>query len=166
MRPPTPELSFAPTFAVAVRRAAAEFGDADFIVLPDERMSFADAELRSRQLAKRLLAAGVGKGTRVGLFFTYSTEFVVAWLAVMRIGALAMPLSSISRPAELRTLLRLGDVSLLLCAPSMLGRDMEVFLEEAVPGLADININIDADARSATLVVAELPYLRRIWPPL
>ncbi|MGD9796616.1 MAG: class I adenylate-forming enzyme family protein [Acidimicrobiia bacterium] len=155
MRPPLPELDFEPTFAAAIRRAGARFGDDDFIVLPDERLSFADVEVRSRQLAKRLVAAGVGKGTRVGLFFTYSTEFVVTWVAAMRIGALVMPFSSIYKPAELQTVLRIGDVALLLAAPSMLGKDMQVFLEEAVPGLAG--------AEGRELFLDELPYLRRVW---
>lgn len=157
MRPPVPELPYTPTIADVLRLAAEKFGEQDFIVLPDERVKFAEMERRSRTLAKRMLAAGLGKGSRVGLFFTYSTEFVVGWLAAMRIGAVAMPFSSISRPAELRTLLGLGDVALLLCAPTMLGRPMEPFLEEAVPGLAGAN---QADG---PLVLDELPYLRAVW---
>jgi acyl-CoA synthetase (AMP-forming)/AMP-acid ligase II len=155
MRPPLPELDYQPTFAAAVRRAAELFGDDDFIVLPSERLSFAEAEQRSRQLARRMLAAGVGKGTRVGLYFTYSTEFVVTWLAALRIGALVMPFSSIYKPAELQTVLRIGDVAVLLAPPTMLGKDVHDLLEEAVPGLAD--------APGPELFLPELPYLRRVW---
>lgn len=155
MRPPLPELDYEPTFASLVRRAAEQFGDDDFLVLPDERLTFVQAEVRSRQLAKRMLAAGVGKGTRVGVFFTYSTEFVVTWLAAMRIGAVVMPFSSIFKPNELTTVLRIGDVALLFAAPTMLGRDMHGFLEEAVPGLAN--------SGEGDLLLTELPYLRKIW---
>ncbi len=155
MRPPMPELDYEPTFAAAIRRAAELYGDDDFIMLPDERLTYAEAERRSRQLAKRLLAAGVGKGTRVGLFFTYSTEFVVSWLAAMRIGALVMPFSSIYKPAELQTVLRIGDVALLMASPSMLGKDVHQLLEEAIPGLAD--------ATGPELFLDGLPYLRQVW---
>jgi acyl-CoA synthetase (AMP-forming)/AMP-acid ligase II len=158
MRPPLPDLDYEPTFAACIRRAAERFGDDDFLVLPDERLTFVEAERRSRQLAKRMLAEGVGKGTRVGTFFTYSTEFVVTWLAAMRIGALVMPFSSIFKPNELQTVLRIGDVSLLLAAPTMLGRDLQPFLEDAIPGLADA----DPGAAGA-LFLPELPYLRKVW---
>jgi acyl-CoA synthetase (AMP-forming)/AMP-acid ligase II len=155
MMPPVPDLPFEPTFAVLVRRAADRFGDEDFLVLPGERLTYGQAERRSRELAKQLLAAGVGKGTRIGTFFTYSTEFVVTWLAAMRVGALVMPFSSIYKPAELEKVLRIGDVDLLLAGPTMLGKDVQPFLEEAVPGLAA--------AAGPRLLLAELPYLRRIW---
>ena len=118
IRPVPPELEHEPTFPSALRRAVAQFGSDDFVVLPDERMTYAEADARSRVLAKRFVAAGLGKGARVGLFFTYSTEFVVAWLAALRIGALVMPFSSIYKPAELETVLRIGDVQLLLAGPS------------------------------------------------
>jgi len=81
-------------------------------------------------------------------------EWVVAFVAVTRIGAVAMPFSTLYRPSELSTAMRIGDVSVLLSATSMLGKDHEAFLEDAVPGLAD--------AAPGRLRVAELPYLRSI----
>ena len=44
-----PEVPYQPTMPVVVRRAAAEFGDDDFIVLLDRRISFRDAERASRR---------------------------------------------------------------------------------------------------------------------
>jgi acyl-CoA synthetase (AMP-forming)/AMP-acid ligase II len=155
IRPPVPELDFVPTFPRALRRAAERFPDDPFVVLPDERLTYAEAEARSRVLARRFVAAGLGKGSRVGLFFTYSTEFVVAWLAALRVGALVMPFSSIYKPAELRTVVRIGDVQVLLAAPTMLGRDLQPFLEEALPGLAG--------ATQGQLRLTETPYLRAVW---
>lgn len=152
---PVPDLGYKATIGQSVSRAAELFGERDFIVLPDRRLTFAEADRASRALAKRMLASGIGKGTRVGLFYTYSIEWVVAWLAGSRIGALVMPFSTIYAPGELRTVLRLGDVSTLVLGPSMLGKDMAGFLEEAIPGLAD--------ARDPDLFLPELPYLRSIW---
>ena len=150
-----PELGYKATLGECITRAAKAYPDRDFIVLPDRRISFAEADRASRVLAGRMLAAGIGKGTRVGLFYTYSIEWVVAWLAASRIGALVMPFSTIYTPHELRTVLRIGDVSVLIAGPSMLGRDMTAFLEEAVPGLAG--------ATGPSLYLADLPYLRSVW---
>ena len=150
-----PDLGYRATLGECIRRAARQHPDRDFIVLPDRRATFAEVERASRALAKRMLVAGIGKGTRVGLFYTYSVEWVVAWLAASRIGALVMPFSTIYAPGELRTVLRIGDVSVLLSGPTMLGRDMAAYLEEAVPGLAG--------AAGPDLFLPELPYLRAVW---
>jgi acyl-CoA synthetase (AMP-forming)/AMP-acid ligase II len=150
----TPTLVYEPTMPVVVRRAAKEFGDDDFIVLKDRRISFRQAEVASRHLAKQLLAAGAGKGTRLGIHLPTGPEWAVAWIAAARIGALAMPFSTVYRPAELRGALRMGDVSLLLATTTLLGKDHVAYLEEAIPGLAEHD--------GSDLRLEALPYLRSI----
>jgi acyl-CoA synthetase (AMP-forming)/AMP-acid ligase II len=139
---------------VVIRRAAQQFGDSDFVVMPDRRLSFRDAELASRHLAKVLLAAGVGKGSRVGIHLATGPEWAVVWIAVTRIGALAMPFSTLYRPAEFQNAMRIGDVSVLLSSPTLLGKDHEAYLEEAIPGLAS--------SSGSPLWLPSLPYLRSI----
>lgn len=143
-----------PTVPVVARRASEEFGDQDFIVMPDRRITFREAEIASRNLAKQLLAAGVGKGARVGIHLPTGVEWAVVWLAATRIGALAMPFSTLFRPAELRSALRLGDVAVLFSQTTMLGKDHERFLEDTCPGL---------ESSSGRLRLKELPYLRSVW---
>jgi acyl-CoA synthetase (AMP-forming)/AMP-acid ligase II len=154
-----PDLGFKATLGECLRRTTDRDPERDFIVMPDRRMTYGDAESRSRRLAKALLESGVGKGTRVGIFDTYSPEWVVAWLATVRIGALAMPFSSIYQPAELGTAMRLGDVHTLLAPTSFLGRDVAAAVEEAVPGLAE--------APPGTLLLSSMPHLRQVclWGP-
>jgi acyl-CoA synthetase (AMP-forming)/AMP-acid ligase II len=149
-----PEIPYRPTMPSVIRRAESRFGDDDFVVMPDRRISFRQVEAASRQLAKALLAAGVTKGTRVGIHLATGPEWVVAFVAVTRIGAIAMPFSTLYRPPELRTAMRIGDVAMLLSSPTMLGKDHEAFLEEAVPGLVD--------SVPGRLRVIQLPYLRSI----
>ena len=57
----------------------------------------------SLELAARLLAAGIGKGSRVGLLYANTPAWVVAWLAAARLGALTVPLSTFAPGPELRT---------------------------------------------------------------
>jgi acyl-CoA synthetase (AMP-forming)/AMP-acid ligase II len=152
---PVPDLGYKATLGEAISRAALLYSDRDFLVLPDRRITFAEADRASRQVAERMLSAGIGKGTRVGLFFTYSVEWVVLWLAASRIGALVMPFSTIYAPGELRTVLRLGDVATLITAPAVLGHDICDFLEEALPGLRD--------QTGSDLFLEEVPFLRHVW---
>jgi acyl-CoA synthetase (AMP-forming)/AMP-acid ligase II len=150
-----PPLDFEPTIPEVLRRAAHQWGDHDFIVTPDRRMTYTQAEQGSRALAKRMIDAGMGKGTRVGLYFTYGQEWVIAWLAASRIGALVMPLATTYRPAEIRKVLRIGDIDTLVTAATVLGKDMARMLEDSVPGLAG--------ARGPRLHLPEVPSLRAVW---
>jgi acyl-CoA synthetase (AMP-forming)/AMP-acid ligase II len=153
--PVIPDLGYVPTIPAVLERAAREWGDREFIVTPDRRMTYAEAEDRSRGLAKRMIGAGVGKGTRVGIYFTYGQEWVITWLAASRIGALVMPLATTYRPTEIRSVLRIGDIALLVTARSVLGRDMQAMLEDSVPGLADVS--------GPPLYLPPAPSLRSVW---
>jgi acyl-CoA synthetase (AMP-forming)/AMP-acid ligase II len=156
VRVPTTELE--PTLPVVLRAAADRFGDRELLVLADQRLTFVEAEERSRRLARRLLAAGVGKGTRVAMQFPYSADFLVAWLAVGRIGALIAPLSTAYTPHEVAGGLRRADADILLLPSRLIGRDELGFLREAVPELPP------GDAELAgPLFVDDLPFLRRVW---
>ena len=57
------------------------------------------------------LAAGVGKGARVGLLMPNGIEWAVDAVAVMRIGAVLVPLSTLLRPPELEAQLRTAGVA-------------------------------------------------------
>ena len=140
--------------ADAVRR----FGERSYVVTPggtpDARLTYAQAEEQSADKARWLLANGAGKGTRVGLFFANDIEWVTWWLAVSRIGALAVPLSTLYRPAEIGKVLRLADVALLIAPKRLLDIDVAQRLEAALPGLAA--------HRTPHLQIATAPYLRSI----
>jgi acyl-CoA synthetase (AMP-forming)/AMP-acid ligase II len=144
-----------PTIPNLVRRAAARYGNDDFVVTPDGALGFADAEVRSRRLARRLLAAGVGKGTRVGMLFPQGPAFVVTLLAVTRIGAVAVPLSTFLQAPELRRAVRFADVDTLLVPADLRGRDTRDLLEGTWPELAG--------ATGSTLFLTAAPYLRHVW---
>ena len=150
-----PELEWSATVPEMLHHAVDRWGDHDLVVTEGDRLSYRDAEAASRRLAKRLLAAGVGKGTRIGTQFPYGTEWIVSWLAVERIGALHMPFSTAFKPAELRTALRLGDVALLLSPRWLFGDDHQAFVADAVRGLGP-------DSRPPLRHV-DLPYLREVW---
>jgi acyl-CoA synthetase (AMP-forming)/AMP-acid ligase II len=136
---------------LALRRAEP---DGEFLVTDDERLSFADADAASLDLAEALLASGVGKGTRVGILFPNSSQWLIAWLAAARIGALTVPLSTFAPGAELARLLRHTDTQLVLMGRSIAGRDLVERMQDALPGLA---------TSGPAIALAEAPFLRRVW---
>ena len=68
-----PPLDYPATIPGSIRRAADRFGDRDFVVMPDRRITYAQADTASRRVAKELLGAGIGKGTRVAMMDTFSS---------------------------------------------------------------------------------------------
>jgi acyl-CoA synthetase (AMP-forming)/AMP-acid ligase II len=146
---------YVPTSGNLVRSAAARSGGKVLAVLGDRRLTYAEADRCSASIAKGLLARGAGKGTRVGLLAGNSPEWIVGWLGITRIGAVAVLLNTYSKAREIGWLLRHGDVQVLLTVDSHLGHDYLARLEEAVPGL-------DQQVHGEILVPSH-PFLRSIW---
>ncbi len=143
-----------PTLPALLRRSVRDFGHQTYVVTPTDRLTYEQADRRSADAARWLLHAGVGKGQRVGLFFPNGVDWVIWWLAASRIGALAVPLSTMYAPAELANVLRLADIGVLVAPGRILDIDVAERLESTIPGLA----NQPGDRLSLPAV----PYLRRI----
>lgn len=150
-----PDLGFTPTLPAAIRNRAKASPEAEFLITENERWNFSDIESASARIACRMLAAGVGKGTRIGLYFSYSREWVIFWLAASRIGALVIPLSTIYAPMELARVIKFADVALLIAPPKIMKKDVPALLETALPTLKEQN--------GSELFLPEAPYLRSIW---
>lgn len=129
-------------------------GQDTYVVAPNGRLTYAQADASSADIARRLLAAGVGKGSRVGLFFPNGLDWISWWLALSRIGALVVPLSTLYAPAEIAKVLRLADIGTLIAPAEVLGTDVGGRFESALPELR----GQDRDA----LALTAAPYLRRI----
>lgn len=86
------------------------------LVCDDERITYAQADHRSAQLARGLIALGAGKGTHVGLLYPNGADFVVGTLAAARIGAVVIPFSTFATARELKEQLVDSDVGILLSA--------------------------------------------------
>ena len=150
----------ATTFPQFIRSAAAKFGDELFGRLedgegPEASLTFREMDERSATLARGLLARGIGKGTRVGFIYGNSPSFVVVMSALARIGAIAIPLSTLIKGNELIRVLRQCDIGTLIVQREFLGRDYVERLCEAIDGLAD--------AGPGPLFLPQTPYLRQIF---
>jgi acyl-CoA synthetase (AMP-forming)/AMP-acid ligase II len=143
------------TIAKLLRARALERQSAPLLVCDDEVLTYAEADLRSRSLAKGLLRAGVRSGSHVGILHPNGSAFVVAWLAAARLGAVAVPFSTFSTADELHTLLVGADVEHLLSASSFRSHRFTVKLEQAVD---DLRFDQPSPLRTEAV-----PALRHLW---
>ncbi|QLL08936.1 class I adenylate-forming enzyme family protein [Mycobacterium vicinigordonae] len=152
-------LPYVPVVPAMLKALTSAYVDNDFIVssLGDgrvERITYAQADIRSARLARSLLAAGVTKAVRVGVMAPNGPDFVVAFLAVTRIGAVAVPINTFFQPAELGWLLRDADIHTLLSVDSLLGKDMLARITKAI---GDVQIS------GGQLAAKRLPNLRNVF---
>jgi len=142
------------TVGALLAERAAEHGDRPLLVVDDDVLTYADADRRSAELARALLAAGLGGGSRVALLHPNGAEFVIGWLAAARIGAVSVPLSTFSTPTELVGLLLGADVTAVLAAAGYRNQDFVASLSGAISEL-DL-------AAPGPLLSPSVPSLRRI----
>lgn len=93
------------------------------LVCDQERLTYADADRRSADLAKGLISLGAGKGTHVGLLYPNGADWVVAMLAAARIGAVVVPFSTFATAPEIATQLAHADVEILLATAAFRAHD-------------------------------------------
>jgi fatty-acyl-CoA synthase len=103
-----------------------------------ERISWSYAQLwdQANEVAKALVACGVGKGTRVGILMTNRPEFLAATFGTALVGGVATTLSTFSTPAELDHLLAASGVSVLLMERQILKKDFGAILSDLDPAIA------------------------------
>lgn len=135
-------------------------GDSDFVVTATgggavERITYACAESESATMAARLIAAGVTKGMRVGILAPNGPEFTTAFLAVTRIGAVAVPINTFFQPAELAWVLRDADIHTLLSVEDLFGKDVLGRIEAAFG---------ETFGTARSLRSRSLPHLRNVLP--
>ncbi len=143
------------TLPAMLRHLAEKHGDQVLASDSSRSLTYREAERESRELALGLLAAGIGKGTRVGLLMANSPDWIVAWFAALRVGALVTGVSTFLKSPELAWALKFADIDTLLMQDRYLRHDYVANMERAFPELAS--------ARGASLRLADAPYLRSAW---
>ena len=107
------------SFVSLFSRQAAEQGNAIALVHGDTRVSFAELEARSNQLARYLIEQGVKADDVVGVSFERGVTMIEAFLAVMKAGGAFLPLDPGYPADRLRYMLEDSGASLLLTSSDL-----------------------------------------------
>jgi acyl-CoA synthetase (AMP-forming)/AMP-acid ligase II len=126
-----------------VRLQAADHGAKPMVIDPASRISYRELGTTTAELAAAFVDAGVGKGTRVGLIMPNSVRWVQVAVALTRIGAVLVPLSTLLKAGELITQLRAASVQFLVSVEEFRGHR---YLDDLRP-----------------VPQLELPALRQVW---
>jgi acyl-CoA synthetase (AMP-forming)/AMP-acid ligase II len=141
-----------------LRDVTERFGPREALVLHENggaiRWTYDQLWDRANDVARALLACGVGKGTRVGVLMTNRPEFLSACFGAALAGCVATTLSTFSTPAELEHLLQSSACSVLLLERHVLKKDFAEMVTALEPAIAT--------ARPGELALVKFPFLRHI----
>jgi fatty-acyl-CoA synthase len=126
------------------RTICAQCGDAEALVFYEgglasgQRVSWSYADMweRANEVARALIACGVGKGTRVGILMTNRPEFLAATFGITLAGGVVTTFSTFSTATELDHLIAVSGVSVLLLERQILKKDFAGIIAELEPAIA------------------------------
>ena len=104
--------------------------DRELAVGGEARLTYAQARIEVRRLAKGLHHLGVRRGDKVALLMENRIEWILVDFAVTLLGATLVPLSTWSRPRELGYVLNHCDATTFITVRRFLGQDYLAMLQE------------------------------------
>jgi acyl-CoA synthetase (AMP-forming)/AMP-acid ligase II len=137
-----------PNLAVLAAHANASFGDREFVVYEDERVTYAAWHRAVATLAHALQERGVKKGDRVALAMRNLPEWPVAFFAAAVTGAIVVPLNAWWTGEELAFGLADSGATVLICDAERWDRISPYKAE--MPALAHVMV-----ARAGAAAMAE-----------
>lgn len=148
-----PPLAFA-TIPQLLRDAVSRYGPQDALVFGDRRLSYYDLDRAVDALASGLLALGLEKGDRLGIWSPNRLEWVLTQFATARIGVVLVNINPAYRLSELEYALNLVDCKALVLARRFKSSDYVGMIRTLAPELDT--------ASPGKLRAAKLPHLRHV----
>ncbi|MER6673436.1 AMP-binding protein [Streptomyces sp. NPDC000983] len=121
-------------------RTAATWPDREALVdVPSgRRWTYGELLADVDELAYALLASGVGKGDRVGIWAVNCPEWVLVQYATARIGAIMVNINPAYRTHEVEYVLQQAGISLLFASPGHKGSDYRAMVDEVRGACPDL----------------------------
>jgi long-chain acyl-CoA synthetase len=132
---------------------------------PDKSFLFSEADGRSytykefdaavNRAARMLAALGIKKGDAVSLLMPNGVEYIIAYVACFKLGALACPVNSLLKPEEITYVIANSEARALLINSEFLSR-VEAIRNE-LPDLQHVLVFDDEAQATAEFTEGELP---------
>ena len=113
-------------------RTVADHGEHDALVSVEQGLRYTYSEFADEvdRVARGLMAAGVAKGDRVGIWSPNYAEWVLVQYATARIGAILVTINPAYRSTELEYVLNQSGISVLVAVESFLASDYRSMITE------------------------------------
>ena len=134
----------------------AEHADNDFVVYPDRdlRWTYRQFDERVDQLAKGLLAIGIGKGDHVGVWARNIPDWLTLAFATAKIGAVLVTVNPVYKAHELAYVIKQSDMKALAIIDQFRDVDYVEIVRQLVPEAST--------QERGHLVSEEFPFLKNL----
>lgn len=99
------------SFLEAAKRAP----DSECIVCDGERLTYRDVSARIETMARQLSVRGLQAGDRAGILLANSPEYILSVLAILRVGAIAVPMNVREQATGLAYMLSHSEAKVVIC---------------------------------------------------
>lgn len=111
---------------------AAKYPDKTAVYYIGTRFSYRRLKDLSERLAAALSASGIKSGQKVMLYIPNSIHWVVSWLGIQKIGAVAVPITPIYTPHDIRYIANDSEADAIICADTNFGYVTTVLPETGI----------------------------------
>src|SRR4051794_23642047 len=125
------------TIGASLERTVARHGDREALVVRHQqiRLTYSDLDEQVDRLANALLAAGLEKGDRLGIWAPNCAEWVLVQFASAKAGVILVNVNPAYRTSELEYALDQSGCRMLIAAREFKGSDYVAMVEEVRPRL-------------------------------
>ncbi len=111
------------TLSQVLSQSAASFPNRPVIANDAKHITYKELNARVDHVARGLMELGVAKGDKVGLWMPNIPEWVVAYFAIARIGAVVVPMNTRYKPHEVQYILENSEATTLFMVDTFVGID-------------------------------------------
>ncbi|MGA9595976.1 MAG: AMP-binding protein [Acidimicrobiia bacterium] len=131
-----------------LRATVARFRDGEALVVPYQnvRLTYAEFDAEVDRVARGLLALGLEKGDRIGIWSPNNAEWVLVQYATARMGAILVNINPAYRTSELEYALNQSGCRFLVSAPEFLTSDYRKMVAEVAPSVPSLERTIFLDS--------------------
>jgi len=121
-------------------KVSRDFAEKPALIYLGMKYSFSQLREVTESLAANLHRMGVSKGDKAVLYLPNCPQWVVAWLALQRIGAVAVPISPIYTPADLQYMANDSGSETIFCLDTNFGYVTQVLPETKLKRVIVTNV--------------------------
>lgn len=128
------------TIGQAFDATVARYADGEALVVRQQGLRFTWQQLAEQVdvHARALMALGVDRGDRVGIWSPNCAQWCILQLASAKVGAILVNINPAYRVGELEYVLRQSGCRWLVCADAFKTSDYHAMVKELIPGLAAV----------------------------
>jgi len=121
-------------------RACRDFSDSPALVYLGKKYTYAQLHESAERLAASLHDLGVARGDKAILYLANSPQWVMAWLALLRIGTMAIPISPIYTNVDLQYMANDSGAETIFCMDTNFGYVAQVLPETSLKRVITTNM--------------------------